>query len=222
MKIRSCGFFLACVIGWGLFLATPSQAEFYVAGQLGFSFPQKFGAITGTGSASGLTKDDIGLQNSFLYGGKIGYFFRYGTSVGIEMEAFTTNPHVKAQATTISFAGAPIVTVAGAGSHLRLITSAINVIARFPGQQFGPYLEPHFYMGAGPGIFFARLSDLPGKSSDTALGLNVLGGVRVFLSKNIAWFLEYKYNRVTFKFDELLVKTDYSAHHVVFGVGFHF
>ena len=222
MKIRSCGFFLACVIGWGLFLATPSQAEFYVAGQLGFSFPQKFGAITGTGSASGLTKDDIGLQNSFLYGGKIGYFFRYGTSVGIEMEAFTTNPNVKAQATTIGFGGAPLVTFADRGNNVRLITSAINVIVRFPGQQFGPYLEPHFYMGAGPGIFFARLSDLPGKSSDTALGLNVLGGVRVFLSKNTAVFVEYKHNRATFKFDELLLKADYSAHHVVFGVGFHF
>ncbi len=222
MKIRSCGFFLACVIGWGLFLATPSQAEFYVAGQFGFSDPQDSGDVQGTGAASGLTASDIALKDSFLYGGKIGYFFRYGTSVGIELEAFTTNPHVKAQATTISFAGAPIVTVAGAGSHLRLITSAINVIARFPGQQFGPYLEPHFYVGAGPGIFFARLSDLPGTSSDTALGLNALAGVRVFLSKNTAVFVEYKYNRATFEFDELLLKADYSAHNAAFGVGFHF
>ena len=222
MKIRSCGFFLACVIGWGLFLATPSQAEFYVAGPLGFSFPQKFGAITGTGSASGLTKDDIGLQNSFLYGGKIGYFFRYGTSVGIEMEAFTTNPNVKAQATTIGFGGAPLVTVADRGNNVRLITSAINVIVRFPGVQFGPYLEPHFYVGAGPGLFFARVSDLPGTSSDTALGLNVLGGVRVFLSRHAAVFVEYKYNRATFEFDELLVETDYSAHNVALGVGLHF
>jgi len=174
MKIRNCGFFLACVIGWGLSLATPAQAELYLAGQFGASFPQKFSDVTGTGSASGLTKSDIGLQDSVLQGVKIGYFFRYGTSVGIEMEVFTTNPHVKGQATTIGFTGADIATVAERGNDFRLITSAVNVIVRFPGQQFGPYLEPHFYIGAGPGIFYARLSNLPGASSDVALGANLL------------------------------------------------
>ncbi len=120
MKSRNCGFFLACVIGWGLFIATPSQAELYLAGQVGASFPNRLSDVQGTGSASGLTLSDLALKDSFLYGGKIGYFFRYGTSVGIEVEAFTTNPHVKGQATTISFAGAPIVTVAGRGNHFRL------------------------------------------------------------------------------------------------------
>ncbi len=222
MKSRNFGFFLACVIGWGLFLATPAQAELYVAGQAGVSFPNRLSDVQGTGSASGLTVTDIALKNSFLYGGKIGYFFRYGTSVGIEMEAFTTNPHVKAQAATISFAGASIVLPANRGYHLRLITTAANVIVRFPGPQIGPYLKPHFYIGAGPGIFFARLSDLPGTISDTTLGLNALGGVRVFVHKNVAWFVEYKYNRATLEFDELLLKADYVAHNVAFGVGLHF
>ncbi len=222
MKIRNCGFFLACVIGWGLFLATPAQAELYLAGQVGASWPNRASDVQGTGIASGLTASDLALKNSFLYGGKIGYFFRYGTSVGIEIEAFTTNPHLKEQATTISFGGLPIAMGILRGIHFRLITTAANVIVRFPGRQFGPYLEPHFYIGAGPGIFFARLSDLPGTSSDTSLGLNALGGVRVFVHKNVAWFVEYKYNRATFEFDELLLKADYSAHNVAFGVGLHF
>lgn len=222
MKIRSCGFFLACVIGWGPFLATPSQAEFYVAGQLGGSFPNNLSDVQGTGTASGLTASNIDLADSYLYGSKIGYFFHYGTSLGIEIEGFTTNPHISGRATTISFAGAPIVTDAGRGIHVRLTTSAINVIARFPGQQFGPYLEPHFYVGGGPGIFFARLSDLPGTSSDIALGANLLAGVRVFVHKKVALFVEYKYNRATFEFDELLLKADYSASNYVLGVAVHF
>ncbi len=223
MKIRNCVFFLACVIGWGPFLATPAQAELYLAGQLGVSLAKDLSDVQGTGSDSGQTKSDRPLNDSVLEGVKIGYFFRYGTSVGLEVEAFKTNPNLKrGQATAISFPGARINSAVGAGSNFRLITTAANVIVRFPGVQFGPYLEPHWYIGGGPGIFFAELSDLPGTSSDVALGANLRAGVRVFVHKKVALFMEYKYNRATFEFDDLNLKADYSAHNAVLGVAAHF
>lgn len=143
-----------------------------------------------------------------MYGGKVGYFFSRLNWLGVETEAFTTTPHVKQQFTTISFLGAPLVSGTGIGNHFRVTTWALNLIARYPGERFQPYA------GAGLGVFFARMSDLPGSSSDTAPGLNALAGARFLIAKQVALFGEYKYNRATFEFDELLLKGDYSAHHL--------
>ena len=54
-------------------LSLPAYAELYAGPQVGATLPLKFSQVEGQGSASGT--DDIQHANSFLYGGKVRYFF---------------------------------------------------------------------------------------------------------------------------------------------------
>ena len=50
------------------------------------------------------------------------------------------------------------------------------------------------------------------------LDVHVLAGTRVFVTKQMALFGEYKYNHTTVPADEF--KANYNAHFIVFGVAF--
>jgi opacity protein-like surface antigen len=77
------------------------------------------------------------------------------------------------------------------------------------------------YAGAGLGLFWYTS---PSSTAGSAIrpGLNVLAGVRGFMTKHIAAFGEYKFNQASFLPFFGGLKADYSAHFVVFGVGYHF
>jgi opacity protein-like surface antigen len=62
----------------------------------------------------------------------------------------------------------------------------------------------------------------PGSTEDATVraGLNVLAGTRVFVTKQVALFGEYKYNHTSFPGGDFTA--NYQAHFVVFGVGWHF
>ena len=65
-----------CACCMGVFCLTLSvQAEMYVAGQVGASIPNKFSNVEGVDSSAGLTISDLSLQNSLMYGAKLGYYF---------------------------------------------------------------------------------------------------------------------------------------------------
>ncbi len=191
-----------------------------MAGQVGVALPNDFSNIEGTGSISGVTLRDLDLATSAAYGAKVGYFFDSVKWLGVETEFYHANPHIKQQQVTACFAGV-CESVVSSGAHMRVRTVAFNLIARYPGEQFQPYA------GVGLGLFFAKISDETGSAKDTAPGLNVVVGSRFFLSKSVALFGEYKYNRASFKFDNAFdtgagLKGDYSANLFVFGVGYHF
>ncbi len=57
-------------------------------------------------------------------------------------------------------------------------------------------------------------------SSAVRPGLNVLAGTRVFVTRRLALFGEYKYNHTSFAAGDF--KADYNAHFVVLGMGYHF
>lgn len=207
-------------ISW-TFATNIAQAEFYVAGQVGATFPEKFSNIEGTGGASGITFSDFKLQNSLLYGGKVGYFFDRLKWLGLEAEAFTTTPHVKQQPVTACLGSfcAPLGTMPG--SHLRVTTLAFNLIARYPGERIQPYI------GGGLGVFFARSSNGTTSTDDAVPGANALAGVRLFVTKRIAVFGEYKFQYAHFNFDDAFfrgsgISGDYRAHNAVGGLSFHF
>lgn len=211
------------------------RGELYVAGFGGYTIGHGFDDVEGTGPLSGITLGDIDLKNSGVYGAKIGYFMpRRLNWLGLEMEAFNTTPHLKETAFTT-------------GAHLRVTTLAFNAIARAKmmcerhddhdrrgrpttDRDYGDHdfcrLQP--YAGVGLGVFFARASDATGSASDNGVpGLNVLAGVRYFVTERMAVFGEYKYNRATFEFDNVGataagLKGDYSASHIVGGLSLHF
>jgi opacity protein-like surface antigen len=89
----------------------------------------------------------------------------------------------------------------------------LNVVYRYPGERLQPYA------GVGLGLFWFTT---PSSTAGSAVrpGLNVLAGMRVFVTKQIAVFGEYKYNHSGEGGEGF--KADYHAHFGVFGVGWHF
>ncbi len=193
-----------------------ANAEWYVGGQAGFVKPNDLKDVKGVGNSKGFSFSDQDLENALGYGIKIGYFFPdYLDWLGLEFEVFTANPHVKQQNVTAKFGSTTTNLGVLSGSHLKIVTPALNLMFRFPGY----YIEP--YVGAGIGGFWAKLSDSSGSDKDFSPGANILGGVRFYLNENFALFSEYKYNYTKFKFGDTY-KATYSSHGLFGGLSFHF
>ena len=198
-----------------------AQAEFYAAGMVGATFPEKLTDVKGTGVASGFSFSDLSLHDSVMYGGKAGYYFDKLKWLGIEAEAFTTTPHIKQQPITACVANlcAPAATLTGA--DFRVTTLAFNLVGRYPGERLQPYV------GAGLGVFFARSTIAGTTQTDNAVpGANALAGLRFLLTKHLAIFAEYKFQYAHFSFDPIApgvgLTADYMAHNAVGGVAWHF
>lgn len=216
----------------GLIVLTSAtaQSEFYVAGQGGISLPGSFSNVEGIGTrfgGTGFKSSDLDLATSPLYGAKVGYFFSGLNWLGVEGEYFYTNPHIKQQPFSITTPSGQVFNRVGdkPGAHTRMSTAALNIIVRYPGKRFQPYV------GVGPAMYWARIAgseiqtinNQPLSASDSSLGLNVLIGARYFLTKHIAFFGEYKYNRASFEFSSnAQFKTDYSANNLAVGIAVHF
>jgi hypothetical protein len=199
--------------------------------------------LNGDTQTSSLSASDISLKSSGIFGAKAGYFFTAeGWSwLGVEIEAFTTTPTIKSQTITTQLdaiytprninlnppSGPPIVptekivrgTLRLDESPLRLITVAANVIVRYPGSMFQPYLG----VGVGAFYFFGSGSgQIDGRQM--VPGLNALGGVKILATKEWGFFIEGKYNRATLTtFDPVYgLGGTYSTYNVVGGVAYHF
>lgn len=234
----------------------PSSAEWYAGGYGGYSHPGSlrnvqlpllgesraqaqnpgFTPAAGDTLTSSLRSSDISLKNSGMFGAKGGYFFKdEGYSwLGIEIEAFTTQPTIKRQtvATVLDATYSPKVpsglnpptTIIGQSgtlqleeSRVRLTTVAFNVIARYPGQVVQPYV------GVGAGAFyFSSSGQIDGRR--VVPGLNLLSGIKVLFTEELAFFVEGKFTRATIpqldpKFG---LRGEYSAFNAVAGLAFHF
>ena len=215
------------------------EGEIYVGGFGGFTWGHEFDGAQGTGSLKGQTSGNLDLANSVVYGAKIGYFHPGRLNwLGVEIEGFNATPHMK------EGLGLP-------GSHLRVTTLALNVIARttlgcgphgdrdrdhrddvhrssWSGLDENAHCPLQFYAGVGPGIFFAETSNQFGRSSDNGrVGLNALAGTKYFVTRNMAVFAEYKFNYAQFDFNQVQGQTaglrgDYTASHVIGGLSLHF
>lgn len=189
--------------------AQPVAAEWYVAGQAGANFADQLKNIQGTGSLAALQAPDFDLKNAVVYGGKLGVFPGHG-AVGIELDAFHSTPHIK------SLQEIP-------GIHMRVTNVGLNIVFRYPGETFQPYA------GIGGAVLIARIGDSPTtrSDSDTGFGVNVIAGLRAFVTPYVALFTEYKYTQGTLVFDRAFPPAggfsgDYRAQHVVFGISDHF
>jgi opacity protein-like surface antigen len=210
----------------GMFCLTlPVQAEMYVAGQAGISIPNKFSNVSGQDSLAGTSLSDIGLQNSLIYGAKLGYYFESMKWLGVETEVFNSNPNIKQQNATVSGGGGSFSGTIP-GQNVRVLNWApINVVVRHQMGKFEPY------GGVGLGLYFARIKDgeTGETSSSTRPGLNTQLGARYLVTQNIALFGEWKYNYATLHFSDSSPTAatggfngNYSANIFAFGVGYHF
>ena len=216
--------FLLFMGGMGISDEKVEAADWYVSAQAGITVPQDLRKVEGAGGGAGVSVTNLELQNSILYGGKLGVFFPGSFNwLGIEGEVFNATPNLKQQTVTTTTAGGST-TGSSAGAHLRVTTAAINAMVRYPGKTFQPYI------GAGIGAFWFRLSDTTGSSNTEGhTGFNGLAGVRYFFMDMFSIFTEYKFNYSLMRFTDTLPGTgsvrlegDYTAHHFVGGISFHF
>lgn len=209
-----CVLMLLCSVWY-----TTAYAETYIAGQVGTTVSAKAAdnEITDPLFPAGTTAGNLDLKSSVVYGGKIGYYFESLKWAGVEVEAFTATPDVKAQGVAVTAPGVGPLSLQQPQLDVRVTTLAFNALARYPGDVLQPYA------GVGLGVFFASIGN---NQSDTAPGLNALAGLRMKVTQQVGLFAEYKYNRAAFSFEPsrtaLGLDTTYQAHHVVFGVGYHF
>jgi opacity protein-like surface antigen len=192
-------------------LAGPALAEWYVAGQAGVNFADQLSDIRGTGVQEGGRGPDFDLKNAVLYGAKLGVFPGNGW-FGIELDAFHSSPNVK------NLDNVP-------GFSMRVTNVGVNLIARYPGVTFQPYV------GIGTGALIARIGDSATTQGDTDVSsmLNLITGIRAFVTPYVAVFTEYKYTQSTLDFSNGFAPQfgggftgDYNAQHLVFGVSYHF
>jgi len=188
---------------------TVAQAEYYVAGQVGVNFADRLTGIQGTGSFLTQSGPDLDLKNAVLYGGKLGFFPGNG-AMGLELDVFNSQPNIK------NLDNIP-------GIHLGVTNVGINLLLRYPGQTFQPYI------GFGGAALIARISQTVDVQSDTdvGFGINLLGGLRTFITPYVAIFAEYKYTRGTLSFNEAFGSAggfsgNYHAQAMVFGLSYHF
>ena len=190
-------------------ITIPAQAEWYVAGQAGHSFADSLRNVKGTGGLSGLEAPDFDMKNSLAYGGKVGVYPFHG-SLGFELDVNHSTPHLK------NLDDVP-------GIHLAVTNVGANILFRYPGATFQPYL------GLGPGILIARLDCSATTERDTqvSIGFNFLTGIRAFVTPNVALFTEYKFTDAKFGFNGAFGSTGgfdstYRAHQLFLGVSYHF
>jgi len=211
-----------------------AQAETYLAGQAGLTLATDTArgrAVDPTyaGLPAGTSISSVKLDDSVMYGVKLGHYFDSLSWLGVELEAFMTTPHRPQQRLTLGIPGAGAVTYEEAGATNRLVVVSPNLVVRY---QAGA-LEP--YLGIGPGVFFLHQHQEPlmpgGKpysQSYTGVGLNAQAGLRCHVTAHVSLFGEWKYNYARINLPgqadaaHFGINAVVSLHHVVFGVGYHF
>ena len=203
-------------------------------------FPSVLNPVTGDTVTQNFKTSNLTLVNSAVYGAKVGYFFaREGYSwLGVELDAFTLKPDIKQQtlSTRQEFTFTPGTTTECVNlgtrcpqvgvnngtlnvreTSLRVAALTANVIARYPGTLFQPYV------GVGGGLFsFTSSGQFEGQQF--APGLNVMGGLKVLATEQWGLFIEGRYNfSYVSTFDPVFgLNGSYQAVHTVAGVSYQF
>jgi outer membrane protein W len=211
-------------------------------------FPQAVTAtdIQGRGTLiQSFNTSDLSLKSSPIFGAKVGYFFndQQFPWFGVELEAFTSTPTIKSQTVSTSqsirylpntpatpvdcatglFVNCPA-SVATNGtlllqeSNLRVVVTAFNLIARYPGKTFQPYI------GVGGGAFYFTSSNGSFQGNQWTPGLNLQAGLKAFLTEEWGLFGEAKYNYASLtNFDSTFgLSAQYNAFNFVGGFAYRF
>jgi opacity protein-like surface antigen len=210
---------LAWSVAVSFLLTSKAQAEWYVGAYGGFADPGAFSNATFSsptlgGGVNAARVLDLELDNSGVFGAKVGYFFDTRPWLGLETEVYTLTPDVKQQ-TIVGGTPGKVFADALPATPLRLTPWVVNIIIRSP--SMSDVFQP--YGGMGYGLFFATSSQ-GGQSNTINPGLNLFAGARYVLTSKWALFGEFKFNNSTIRFSDF--KGDYDSKIFVFGVMWHF
>ena len=217
------------LLGQAAWWPSTGQAESYVAGEFGVTFPQSLsdGVATQNG-IGGLDISDQPLKSSYNVGAKLGHYFSRAKWLGIETGVSYTTPHIKEGTLTFTGPGGSLTSGTLPGVHQRIIIwDVATLMMRYPGNRLQPYI------GVGPALFFGSLKGptAPPGQSATSIGLNAEAGVRYFLTRHWALFGEGTYNRARMAYtsndsnpnaDPIGFRATYSAFTLNLGLSYHF
>lgn len=156
----------------------------------------------------------VEFDRSPVFGLKLGYFFPrrlLGGNLGFEYEVYYFRPDIDRQ--IIEFSGtAPCPDPCELGkADVSVIAAGLSVVYRVPMARSRRFprgqLQP--YVGLGGGAFIARFEStsildegMDIDDTDVRPGLQAFAGLRLFLTRNIAFFGEYKFIHAgEFEFD---------------------
>lgn len=211
-----------------------AHAETYVAGQIGYTVAQDTSRTrpndpTYAGLPVGTTMSNVDLNNSLMYGIKLGHYFEALPWLGVELEGFATSPHRPQQRLTLGVPGTGNIAVNEGGATNRLVMVSPLLMIRYQAGAFEPYA------GVGPGVFFLHQQQLTASGSgqaysqsNTGVGLNTQVGVRYRVTDHVSLFGEWKFNYARLDLSgqadvgHFGVNAIATLHHFVFGVGYHF
>ncbi|MDP3092491.1 MAG: OmpW family outer membrane protein [Nitrospira sp.] len=214
--------------------ASAGHAETYIAGQVGFTLAQdttrgRVNDPTYSGFPTGTSISNVGLNNSIMYGMKVGHYFGSVPWLGVELEGFVTTPHRPQQRLTLGVPGSGNVTLEEGGATNRFIVVSPVLLARYQAGAFEPYV------GVGPGLFMLHQKQLTSAASGTAysqsytgIGLNTQVGLRYRLTDHVSMFGEWKFNYARLNLpgqadvNHFGINAIATLHHFVFGVAYHF
>ena len=188
---------------------------------------------TNATQSTNFTAQDVKLDSSGSYGMKLTAWTtalrpKNGFDLGIEIDHTRFSADTRAQ--TVSAAGISQGNAVGSAfvnkNEVGLRTIAVNALFRIP---YGitealPHGRWYPYLGVGGGVQHAtmRLTD-GSEDSNSALMVQGLAGIKIFVVRHVAIFGEYKFTYAdhSFVFDSTRNET-IQAHHMTFGVALHF
>ena len=202
-----------------LIIAPSAYAEWYAGAYGGLANPSTLSNVSlSSPTIAGGVKDarvmDLQLEDSSVWGAKVGYFFAKSPWIGVETDLYTLRPDLKEQITVGGVAGRPnAFSDTFPATSLRVTTGVVNLIIRSPAisERFQPY------GGAGYGAFMTTGSHT---KTSVSPGLNLVAGARYVLTDKLVLFGEFKFNRSTLYFSG--VEGKYATQLFVFGVMWHF
>ena len=173
------------------------------------------------------------VDNSAIVGGKIGYWFDFFPMVGAELDIYGFSPDISSPPQT---RGTVRLTKSN-DFDLGVTAVGINLMGRysllkspgFPRGRFQPYI------GVGPSLFITSIKDLEPNPADnigsrtlTYGGVQIIGGLKFFLLKNLSLFAEYKFSHFAVDLSgasanfNLGATQSINANHFYGGVAYHF
>jgi opacity protein-like surface antigen len=210
---QTTGVLLLCSL-LGLWIP-PASAEWYVGGTVGATIPNGLTNTSGTGQQGG-TLTTFTQQTTLSYGGKVGYFFESHKWLGVDMDVSNSTPHINSKQASVT--GGTGLGASG-GQNLRMTVWSTNLVARYPGERFRPYV------GGGLGVFFANADGV--SSSNWVPGFNGFAGLNILLIEHVSMSLEYRYHYANLRFDNVLgpdrgFEATYTANTLNLGLNYHF
>ncbi|MCH7922691.1 MAG: porin family protein [Nitrospinae bacterium] len=211
---KSRSLWLAILLGALLMVPTQSFAQVYIGGYGGVAIPHDADAtivdpaLLGPIAISG----EVEFDPEVIAGARVGYWLEALDLpyFGVELDFYWTDPELD----RFKLAGLSI----PIDGDLTIISGGLNGLVRYP---YGP-IQP--YAGVGGAIVYGDLDLSGSRDDDVSVALQLMGGVRGFVTDNVALFAEYKWVLTEFEFDDKgsKLELDYSTSHIYGGIEWHF